>query len=257
MGFLKKLTLIAGVLVLGIIAAMNADFFIEKGRDGGPNLAARMIEHLDGSEGVVGMMFRKSAMVTPFLPPAPEGFTAHRYYDIEGGALYSDTQSAVIDAEFDKAMAGTDLWDRMTEEDGMFLDAYYNDMGAVYTTSDAFIDLELALDGIDRGTALLREMKVRLDAHYDRVDSMGYLATVQGVAWYERIGPVERADNAGRPHRLRQLEGRIGRVRVIVTARASNADLTRFLQTLDLQSLRDLDAFGPGAPASARLAAAR
>jgi hypothetical protein len=237
--------LLSGVaLVLLALGVAATDFYLQARKHaegfGGPQYVASMIDRFDGGPGMLALMFRKSSMITPALPPTPPGWTAHVWSSVPYDGLYSDTQWAVLDQQYNLATSGQTLL--ISNADEYLHDAYNDDISRVYLGhGGAYIDFYIEVDGIDMPREILRLEDSLIESHYDRVDRITSHATIQGITWYERRGPVETASNDRLPHKLRMFEADLGNVEISMITRAPDDMLRRFMEEIDLTDLRHIN----------------
>lgn len=237
--------LLAGTaIVLLALGALSVDFFLQARKHdpgfGGPQYVASMIDRFDGGPGFVALVFRKSSMISPALPPAPRGWTEHVWSSVPYDGLYSDTQWEMLDQQYEQATGGQTVL--VSSSDEYLYGAYKDDMSRVYLGhGGAYIDFSVKVDGIAFPREMLRHEDDLIEAHYDRVDRITRYMTIQGVAWYERRGPVETASNDRMPHRLRVFEADLGNVEIQMITRAPDDMLERFMQEIDLTHLRHIN----------------
>ncbi|MBV2360282.1 hypothetical protein KUH32_10885 [Thalassococcus sp. CAU 1522] len=223
----------------------GADYFNQKrlaqGDFDSRRYVASLIERLDGSGGVIGMAFRKSSMVTSALPTAPEGWTAVHWMDVPYGYAYSAAQEKALDFHLTKAVGNPEIFDRITDEDVAFFEAYMADTTRIYQNDDSYFELSIDVEGVEIGSAVWREYDALVQAYFDKATRRSAYAEFQGLAWTELHGPIEAADNGGLPHRLRAFEAEMGKVTLYMETRAPDVLIDRFLASIDLTNLHALN----------------
>lgn len=237
---MKKL-LAATALVLLALGAVATDFYLQARKHsqgfGGPQYVASLFDRLDGAPGYLGLMFRKSLMVSAALPDAPSGWTAHDWWSVPYDGLYSNAQAAAWDAEVDIALGGRNFV--ASDTDVALFEDFTDDMSRVYLGhGGAYIELFTTIEGISPNRESWAEYDRLVQAHFDKVDRISPFGTLAGATWYERRGPVETASNEGLPHSLRMFETNLGRVEVSLVTRAPEQMLRDFMEGLDLTMLR-------------------
>ena len=252
MTLFRKLLLSCVAFGFGVLLGA-ADFIVQKVRAEGDydsqDYMLTMIERLDGSGGQLGLMFRRSLLVTAALPPAPAGWEGHLWTSVAYDDLYSREQDKALQRHLVYAVPDLSYLDGLGESEEKLLDAYLDDVSRVYLSDDGgYIDLRVSVDGFSIGSTAWQRYLTEVEAYFDRTGSTHRFARIQGIEWTERVGVVEMAANLDLPFALRTLRGDLGNVHIAISARASDAALRGFLAQVDLSGLRALAQEAPELP---------
>ncbi|MBS0125271.1 hypothetical protein [Thetidibacter halocola] len=249
--------MVLGVVAFGMgILLGAADFIVQKARAGeGYGTAEYMvslIDRFDGAQGPLGVVFRRSMLVTAALPAAPLGWEAHDWASVSYDGLFSREQQKAMDRHLVFAAPDLTYLDNMGQHEARLLDIYLDDVSRVYLADDSYLDLRVSVDGYGIGSAAWARYQDEVDAYFTHVSAKRSFARIQGLDWEERIGPVEKASDGDLPHDLRRFHAEMDGVRIDLVTRAPEGVIRRFLGLVNLRDLRRLGGQTAPVPAPAR-----
>lgn len=240
MSFPKSIGVLAvlGCVGLAAITVDNASAWAWSGANPAAAPHGQPVSTHFGSTGGLGL--RRSAAVAAALPPAPVGWIAVTGDADHDAPLFTRKQSLGHDSQMSQATGG--LFDpvELPPEDAAFWHAFFSKTSMAYRNPQGVIRLTV-------------NTTTRRMAHPNRPDPLNPIdsapapveyrhkhATYQRVTWFELHGAAETAESRVQPNRLRVFKAGLGAFTLMVTARAPDHHIERFLRTIDLADLRAL-----------------
>lgn len=226
------------------VAGVGADYVLQKQKAEDPYSAGTYItglfDRVGNDGGFLGLIFRDSAAIDIAMPDAPEGWEPWYIDDDHENAVYSAEQWQVGEREFEKVAAQVPELAHLSDTDNKIWQAYFDDTSTAYTSGGDTILMFVTDDENEINQPDLRKFHALLTAHFAAIDTYGTWRSFNGQPWQEITGPITRANNGGRTHKLRMFETKIGSVTIFLETRASENALAHFLERFDLTGLRRL-----------------
>lgn len=244
MSFPKSIGVLAilGCVGLAAFTVDNTSAWARSGANlGAPPHGQPVSTHFDSTG---GPGFRRSAAVAAALPTAPVGWIAVTGDADHDGVRYIRKlirkQSLDHDNQMSQATGGAFDPVELPPEDAAFWHAFSSKKSMAYRNPQGVIGLTV-------------NARARRIAHPNRPDHLNSInsapapaeyrhkhATYRRVTWFELHGAAETAESRIRPNRLRVFKAGLGTFTLVVTARAPDHHIERFLRTIDLADLRAL-----------------